>query len=131
MTEPDSTPIDYDAVMARTDIVHNGDGTYTVVDPDGGDWLVRNTPDGWEAYHPEDGFEGVLWATAADALAAIVGPPWNAITADGRRYIEVSPPDRRTVADGVADRLGWPRGWERVAPAQPPGAFAMPFQPPR
>ncbi len=50
------------------------DGSYTVVCPPefGGDWTVRDTGEGWEATHPEDGFDGDLFATAGDALVAVL-----------------------------------------------------------
>jgi hypothetical protein len=57
------------------EVVTNGDGTFTLPDPDGGDWLVSDTGRGWAATHPDDGFEGVTFLTAEDAIRAVLDYP--------------------------------------------------------
>ncbi len=55
----------------------HADGSYTIVCPPvfGGDWTVRDTGHGWEAVHPEDSFDGELFASAGDAVLAVLGDP--------------------------------------------------------
>lgn len=55
----------------------NDDGTYTITSdfPDDPPWTLRDTGAGWEPTHPDDGFEGTLFATAEDAAGAVLGDP--------------------------------------------------------
>lgn len=54
------------------------DGTYTITGDPAGTWVLRDTGAGWEATHPDDGFEGLLWASAEDAAHAVLGNPGTA-----------------------------------------------------
>ena len=68
----------------------HADGTYTIEDGDLAPWMLRDTGRGWEATHPNDGFDGHLFATAEDAAQAVVGDPSNTVLFDGRRFAEVA-----------------------------------------
>jgi hypothetical protein len=65
--------------LADPAVSTNADGTYSIPDgpnfPNWGVWTIRDTGHGWEATHPNDGFDGALWATANDAAGAVLGDP--------------------------------------------------------
>ncbi len=71
------------------DVVDNGDGTFTIVDPtDDGDWLIYDTGEGWTSAHPNDGWEGdPRWADAFEASAAILGDPYATRMWSGELYV--------------------------------------------
>ncbi|HKT03399.1 MAG TPA: hypothetical protein VJT31_28050 [Rugosimonospora sp.] len=48
------------------------DGSYTIPDPDGGEWTLRDTAAGWVASRLGDDFDGARWASAEDAAHAVL-----------------------------------------------------------
>lgn len=72
-----------------SEVVDNGDGTYTIPHAVGGDWLIYDTGSGWTASHPQDGWEDARFATAEDVANAILGDPGPCRLWDGRQYTEV------------------------------------------
>jgi hypothetical protein len=75
----------------------HADGTYTIVPdrPGDADWTIRDTGTGWAATHPDDGWfdqpdsTPCRWATAEDAVTAVIGNPTEPGLFNGRTYQEV------------------------------------------
>jgi hypothetical protein len=75
------------APPSRDEVVDNGDGTYSIPDPNGGDWMVYDTGEGWEASHPSESF-GCRWPSAQEAIRAVLDNPYFCEMYGGGTYAE-------------------------------------------
>ncbi len=68
----------------------NGDGTYTLADEDGritpDCWRIKPVGAGWRAVVPGDGFGDSLFATAGDAIGAVLGDPAESRVVGGKLW---------------------------------------------
>jgi hypothetical protein len=78
--------------MSNPAVRDNGDGTYTLADEDGrvSAWCWRIVPfgGGWRAYAPDDHFGATVFATAADAIGAVLGDPAKSHVVGGQLWTD-------------------------------------------